>query len=306
MQSRSRQFYLGSGAALGCLSLVSFLAGASMLGVAMFSSSRSAAVASNDEETTTATAETSADSTAAPAEKPGLLSRFASAARGLVSGGDGRGHMSGGKPVGLYFMTRFLIYNGSLEKVVWYFAPDGRVFRDVRDGFAPEDLAAHTGAHGTYDVNGDALTIHWSDGKETSNKIEPDEKNPDFFAWDTGLFAPVNAFTDSSEVVGSWEGGESLSGGGNFAAVSKTLTLRADGTYSREGVSSFKSVSDQSEVSVGGTSANSGRWELSGYTLTLTQNDGKVIHGIAFPFDDESTAVKPDRFFFGGTMYKKQ
>jgi hypothetical protein len=88
--------------------------------------------------------------------------------------------------------------------------------------------------------------------------------------------------------------------------VSRSITLRGDGTYERGGVSSFKSTGEGSEVSVGGSSENSGKWELSGYSLTLTERDGKVVRGIAFPFDDEATPVKPDRFFFAGTMYKKQ
>jgi hypothetical protein len=53
--------------------------------------------------------------------------------------------ISGGGPVGLYFMTRFWSYTGTLEKAAWYFAPDGRVYQNLETGFSAGDLAAHQG-----------------------------------------------------------------------------------------------------------------------------------------------------------------
>jgi hypothetical protein len=208
----------------------------------------------------------------------------------------------GGRPVGLYFMTRFWMATGSLEKSVWYFAPDGKVYQNLATGFSAADLEAHDGRKGTAAVDGDTMTVTWADGSTTSTDIERDG---DGFAWDMGIFTPVQAFDGNDGVVGSWEGGESISTGGNYAAVAKTLELKEDGSYNWSGVSSIANRSEQSEVSAGGESSAAGNWKLSGYSLVLTGGDGNVVRGIAFPYDDEKTPVNPDRFFFAGTMYKR-
>jgi hypothetical protein len=219
-------------------------------------------------------------------------------------GGPPKPGFKGGRPVGLYFMSRYWIATGSLEKKVWYFAPDGTAYEGLSTGFSDEDLAKHEGRKGTLSVSGDEMTIAWSDGKSTTSEVERD-KDGDGFAWDTGLFAPVEAFEDAKAVAGKWEGGESVSFSGSYAAVGKTLEIREDGTYSFSAASSFSGSSDQSSYSVGGQSENAGKWTLDGYSLILTKNDGTVTRGITFPFDDEKTPVYPDRFFFAGTMYKR-
>lgn len=225
----------------------------------------------------------------------GLFSRIASGGSGNSPEKPG---YEDGHPVGLYLMTRFWIATGSLEKAVWYFTSDGRVYLNPEDGFSDETLAAQQGRHGTVSVDGDTMTVKWSDGKETSSTIEREKGG---FNWDTGIFAPVEAFTDDSQLVGRWEGGTSVSFSGSRAANSSTLDLREDGTFSRAGVASLQSGSGESEVSAGAQSESSGTWKLRGHTLTLTYGDGKVARGITFPFDDEKTR----RFYFGGTMYKK-
>lgn len=213
----------------------------------------------------------------------------------------------GGRPVGMYFMTRYWIATGSLEKSVWYFSPDGEAYENLLTGFSAEDLANHKGRHGKLSVSGDSMTITWSDGKEATSKLERDhDGSGDGFAWDTGLFAPVKAFDDPSELAGKWEGGESLVHGGDFIAASHSLDIHPDGTYSGESVASVKGTTEHSEIGGGSSSSAEGKWQLDGWSLILTHPDGTTTRGIAFPFDDEATPVKPDRFFFNGTMYKKE
>lgn len=207
-----------------------------------------------------------------------------------------------GHPVGLYLMTRYWIATGSLEKAVWYFTSDGRVYKDPEDGFSDEKLAAHKGSHGTVTVEGDTMTIKWSDGKSSAGNFERAKGG---FNWDMGIFAPVKGFTDDEHLVGRWEGGTSVSFSGSYAATSNSLDLKADGTFTGESVASLRSDSRESSVSAGSQGTTGGTWKRDGYALVFTYNDGRVVRGVTFPFDDEETAVFPDRFYFAGTMYKK-
>jgi hypothetical protein len=117
-----------------------------------------------------------------------------------------------------------------------------------------------------------------------------------------GIFVPVKSFTNARALVGQYEGGNSISG----ASSSSSIDLRADGTYAQSGAGSVSSRTSESTVTAGGTSQGGGRWQLNGYTLTLTDGQGKVTQGITFPYDDPKTAVYPDRFYFMGTMYNKK
>lgn len=211
--------------------------------------------------------------------------------------------MVNGRPVGLYFMTRFWAFTGSLEMVVWYFAPDGRAYQGLQTGFSAADLAAHKGYQGTYQVAGDTMQITWSEGKPTKSTIE---RSAGGFAWDAAIFTAVKPFQGAKSIAGSYEGGESLSVAGNSAAVSKTLQLRADGTFTWDGVASVTSATKESKVTTGGQSSGGGTWRMDGYSLLLTERGGRVIRGISFPYDDPMTPVYPDRLFFNGTMYKRR
>lgn len=224
----------------------------------------------------------------------------------ILPGGSGpeRPGWNDGHPVGLYLMTRYWIATGSLEKGAYYFTSDGRVYVDLEDGFSDEMLARHAGRHGTVtSVEGDTMTIAWADGREQNGRLERGDKG---FNWDMGIFAPVEPFDDASDLAGRWEGGASVSFSGSSAATSNTLDLRPDGTFSGASAASFQSTSNESVATAGSHGARSGRWELDGYSLVLTYEDGSTARGIAFPFDDAETPVYPDRVYFRGTLYKKQ
>jgi hypothetical protein len=208
-------------------------------------------------------------------------------------------------PQGLFFMTKYWIATRSLEKAVWYFAPDGRIFKDLAHGVTSVDLSAHQGPSGSYKLIGNQLEATWSDGKKSASTFEH-KKGDVGFAWDTGLFAPMKPFTNAAAVVGSYEGGESVGGGGNLVIVARSLELRADGSFTSTGISSAKSTSSGTQFSGGGQSAEKGKWSLAGLSITLTGEDGVARRMIAFPFDDEATPIYPDRMFLGGMMYKRR
>lgn len=243
---------------------------------------------------------------AAPAPRPAAKPGSAPAPRATPPGAavaPVAAKMSGSKPVGLFFMTRYWISNGSLEKRTWYFAPDGQVYLDPL-GFSAAELAAFRGERGRYQVNGSTMTVKWARGSASTSTVE----NPHAasFTWDMGNFTGVRPFASTQQLIGTFEGGESLSNSGGSAITSRTLTLRPDGTFSRGGVSSLSSTSDASTIRTGGQSQSSGRWQLNGYFLTLTDAQGGVTRGIAFPYNINGTAARPDRLYFNGTMYKRQ
>lgn len=220
-----------------------------------------------------------------------------------IGGGPEKPGYEDGHPVGLYLMTRYWMATGSLEKALYYFTSDGRVYVDLEDGFADDVLAKHKGRHGTVKMDGDEMVVTWQDGKDARAKLE---KGNGGFNWDMGLFAPVEPFEDDKALAGKWEGGSSVHFSGSSTLTSTTLELHDDGTFSGESLASFRSESDES-VATGGSQGNhAGTWKLDGYSLVLTYADGRTVRGIAFPFDDEKTPVYPDRFYFAGTMYKKE
>lgn len=209
-----------------------------------------------------------------------------------------------GAPVGLFFMTRFWSSSGTLEKLVWYFAPDGTVYQSLEHGFSEQDLAAHAGPKGTCSVKGDRLEVQWTNGKKSSSKIRRERTG---FSWDAGIFTPVKPFEPGVPIAGTYEGGESISYSGNRAAISKTLELRADGTFHWSGVSFLSSMTDATRVTAGSNGIDStGRWHAAGYSLVLIDSTGNVYRRIAFPYDDEKTPPNPDRIFVGGTMFKRR
>jgi hypothetical protein len=222
--------------------------------------------------------------------------------RGLLDGdGPPDPGFRGGLPVGLYLMSKYWYATGSLEKAAWYFTDDGRLYVDPAS-FAEEDLARHDGRGGTVSGDGDEMVVAWSHGPVSKGPVERDG---DHFGFDTGLYAPAQPFAASSQVVGRWEGGTSLSFSGSYAASSRTLDLRGDGTFGWDAAAFLSTASAESEASAGSTGSVTGTWELDGYSLQLTDSTGKVVRGIAFPFDDEATPVFPDRFYFSGVLYAK-
>jgi hypothetical protein len=277
----SRRALLVSGG-LAVASLVSFVMGVASLGIGLAIRSSSTGAASGP-------------------SGGGLFSRIGRIVSNAVpsSGGPDKPGYAHGRPVGLYLMTRYWMTTHSLEKAVWYFTSDGRVYVNIEDGFSDDKLAAHKGLHGTAAADGDNIVVTWSDGTKESSPVE---RQGSGFAWDMGLFVPVERFPDDSSLAGLWEGGTSVTFGGSHAATSNTLDLRRDGKFTGASVASLRSESDGSAVSGGSQGTNGGSWRLDGYSLTLTYDDGRVVRGIAFPFNDE----KSERFYFAGTMYKKQ
>lgn len=202
-------------------------------------------------------------------------------------------------PIGLYIMTRYWIATGSLEISSWYFAPDGTAYENPAGGFSPEELAK-TKVQAKVSGGGDTLTLTWSDGKASTGSYEPNPEQKAFF-WDAGNFVPAKGFADPAALVGQWSGGMSISG----AAVAKTLTLNADGSYTLSSAASVSSTSDGSTVTAGASGDSAGSWQAGQYSLTLNGSDGSIERAIAFPFSVKGNDEQPEKFYFQGIMWSR-
>jgi hypothetical protein len=206
-----------------------------------------------------------------------------------------------GRPVGLYLMTRFWTATNSLEKAVWYFAPDGTVYRGLMHGFSAAELAAHEGPRGTATVTGDNMKVTYTDGRSTDTRISTSGAT---FSWDGGIFKALSAYRNAADMVGVYDGGESIGSGGGSAVSSETLELRTDGTFSWSNVTSFRVGKKDDPTWNFSNSAATGRWALSGYTLTLTNAAGSTARLLAAPFTVETG--ERDWLLLGSVMYKPE
>jgi hypothetical protein len=196
-------------------------------------------------------------------------------------------------PVGVWFMVRYV--NHSLEKAAWYFSADGVAYENPDEGLTPEALAAHKGRKGKFTWTGKAMEVDF--GKEkVKAEVEQDKTG---FMWDMGSFTPAAPYTDAKLAAGKYEGGESLSHGGNAVAVAREIELKADGTYEYSAISALKADTKQSTGRASAGGSESGTWTLDGFIMTMTAG-GKTTRKIAFPYDDGESK----RLYLGGTMYK--
>src|SRR5688500_6800876 len=120
-----------------------------------------------------------------------------------------------------------------------------------------------------------------------------------------GLFVPVKAFEDASDVAGIYDGAGPVAAGSHDMPVSQQLILNADGTFQWEGVSFSKSNPGSSGITVSSGATTTGRWDLAGLSLALTSSTNVSLRRIAFPLDEEKTIIRPDRIYFGGLVFKR-
>ncbi|MDO7852051.1 hypothetical protein [Hymenobacter convexus] len=214
------------------------------------------------------------------------------------------GAVNGGRPVGLFFMTKYWMATHSLEKSTYYFAPNGQVYVNPT-GFSAASLAAlPAGSRGSYAVAGNKLTVRWANGQTESSEVEP---QTDTFGWDMGIFLAGRPFKSPGQLAGSFEGGNSISTSSGSAAAVSSLTFRPDGTYSGGSASSFGGRTDAGAktYSAGSSGSSGGRWSLSGWLLTLTDAQGRTTRGVAFPVEKNDKTGQVTRFYFDNVAYKR-
>lgn len=205
-------------------------------------------------------------------------------------------------PRGLFFMTRFWAFSGSLEQKLWYFDGAGRAYLTPGGNFTIEALDRESERKGRVTLVGDKLRLEWSDGKvtESTYRAKPQENA---FSWDAGIFTAVRE-PDWSKVSGYFEGGASFSGSGGSAVSSSGLLLRADGTFRWSRSGTVRAENRGSTATAGSAGApEEGRWEGAGYQMTLHFADGRAQKFVAFPTPDPRDAGKVGMLFFNGSMH---
>jgi hypothetical protein len=218
--------------------------------------------------------------------------------------------MSKSKIEGLFYMQRYDMVSRHLEKAVWYFGTDGKVYVNPELGFSSSELAEHKGLFGTYQIENGQMNIAWSNNSKSKDKLGI---AADSFEFDTATFLPVKPFENANQMIGNYEGGSSFTFSGNSTAIAKTLNLRADGTFSSSGIANFSKARNETDSSdtgnkkliASGHSSSTGTWSLTGYSLTLRALGEEDVRGIVFPLFHNETKGPPDRLFFRGIIYKK-
>lgn len=211
------------------------------------------------------------------------------------------GRLVGGKPVGLFFVTKSQL--GRFFTMTYYFAPNGIAYEDPLGLSAAELAATPARNKGRYSVAGKTLSIAWTGAA----KPESAEMHPltGGFSWADALniFSAVGPFKSSSQLVGSFEGGSSTYSPMGGVLSSRSLKFNADGTYTGGGVVTATTVTERSVAETNGSSKQTGRWSLNGWYLTLTDAQGHSIRDIAYPV---GTDAKVTLFNFNGTAYSRQ
>ncbi|GAA4495064.1 hypothetical protein GCM10023172_06170 [Hymenobacter ginsengisoli] len=213
------------------------------------------------------------------------------------------GSTAGGKPVGLFFFVSSSDFN---NQRTYYFTPAGQVYVDPTDFSAVALAAVPPGQHGSYAVNGKQMTIKWANGSTTAGNYHADESG---FSCE-GSFMCVAPLASAKQLAGTFEGhNAAVSVNANSLAAFRTLTLKPDGTFTRDNFTASHSESRHSDKSSFNTDAAStgpqqaGRWKLDGWYLTLTDAQG-TARGVAFRTDWDEKTDQTKIFRFNGTSYK--
>jgi hypothetical protein len=117
----------------------------------------------------------------------------------------------------------------------------------------------------------------------------------------------VQPFAPGQHLAGTWTNTWGTSGPTGSVGGARTLTLTADGRFTREGFTSFATGQGSSNTgaSVVGNAtrpSQTGRYELGGYRLTLTGDDGRVDTLSLFAPDPGSRGL----LVIGGANYLAQ
>lgn len=186
-----------------------------------------------------------------------------------------------GKPQGI-FVGRSLLTG---RAVCLLFLGGGRVTRAIPSGGLENfDWARHKEDHpgdsGTWEMDGEQLTIAWGDGGVHRGPLTVRPTGIEFYGKRYSRPMTVKL----SDLVGRWESalGTAVAGGEGVDRVS-TLVVEADGHYSWSGT--------VGGIVAGRASANesssSGTLLISGQTMTVQADDGALVARTFLPAEGE-------------------
>jgi hypothetical protein len=183
-----------------------------------------------------------------------------------------------------------------------------------RDG----DLAGHCRARpatcGTYALKGGWFSpnriarVAVQDGFGiVTRSSEPFARTGEGLTLGDQSYARVAPFAEGHRFAGTWTHSFASSGAMGSVGGARTLTLSPDGRFTREGSTGFSSTAgsgDGSTTVAGHTArpAQSGRYAVAGYRMTLKADDGGTETLSLFAPDKDSETL----LVIGGSNYLKQ
>jgi hypothetical protein len=161
---------------------------------------------------------------------------------------------------------------------------------------------------GSYALNGGTLVITWGGGQPAETKTFATKgadllldgyKYVELHRYPTGHRLDGRYVTRSYNSMG-------VAGGGTMAwGGTGTIVFRPDGTFDY-GQSGMAATSAGNGAAASGSSKASGRYAISGNTITFTFADGSVQRAIIHPWNGEESATRPSSFNLNGHTYTRE
>jgi hypothetical protein len=214
--------------------------------------------------------------------------------------------LRGAEPeTGLYLRTTYAFGNLSLSTV--YIGKGGTIAIDPRDGVDPFDFEAAAKKSpqtvGTFTVSGNTFLVTWG-GKPGTQKVPVEFENGKLSAYDGGLVTKAEAYGKNEKPNATYAG----SGTTANVSAARTLTLTSDGKYTMTLLGGVRGIPG-SKPGIAET-RETGKYLLSGNTLTLTKADGKSAKYTVLPFntalDPEKAQISDEHLIFDGTNLKRE
>lgn len=194
----------------------------------------------------------------------------------------------------------------SLTNHVWFFTANGRVSRAPSGGFDPAVFAqAASTSHpysGTYRIEGEKIVIDWAGGAKPTTYNFARESGGGIKLGGLGC-TPVRPFKTDWRVNARFEGGASTGGGVSSA---NSLTLAADGTFTRSSIGSVSATTRDGTVSAGSQSSHDGTYTFDGFTLRLVKNDGTTKTHTVAAFGEADAESRPEYLYLDGGMLSRK
>ncbi len=202
---------------------------------------------------------------------------FLSCSDSTSNGQPGSAKSSGDLYLRTYMWTG--MYGSSLDISWIYMDKKGNIVKNPKHGVNPVDLTKEKQTNakntGTYKVAGNKLNITWSDGKTATWSLE--KEGGKYSIIDGGITTIQDPMPKNYRIEGQYAASVVLPN----VAASHTIVFKKDGTFSdsRLGTVTTPDVTGSSEKGSAGT------YDISGNTLTMKFNDGKVEKSVICIWD---------------------
>jgi hypothetical protein len=206
-------------------------------------------------------------------------------------------------PPGLYLRTTYAFGNLALSTVL--IGPGHKIALDPKQGIDPFDFAAAAKDPaqkvGTFKLEGNHLVATWSTGK--TEKLEVEFDKGQFSALDGGLITKAEAYKKNQTLAATY-GGSAMTANVSSAM---TLQLSADGSYTLTRLGGVSKIPGNTGIA---EKMETGKYKLSGNTLTLTAADGQMTKHTVLPFntalDPKKAQVSDDHMIFDNANLKRE